>query len=164
MISSSTIASCWGYKFPSISERDSSFEAGVSCSNTQGWIRFAFSDLNPELVKLVNISDYKNQWVSVPFRGKRLTHKPGFMVALDANQVYTMVLNQADHPTNISYKGAYYNFKPGQYIIMQHILRKRPDRVEFSNSIMTGSESLIPLTSISLPGSWYWDNDTLTLR
>ena len=143
---------------------DNSYEAGMNCLDKQGWIRFAFMNLNPMAVKLANISDSNDQWVSVPFRGKRLTHIPGFMVALEGNQMYTMVFDQALYPTNVSYDGAFYNVLPGQYLIMQHIMHKKPDRVTLGNSLLNAGESLIPITSNSAQGNWYWENSTSTLR
>jgi hypothetical protein len=75
-----------------------------------------------------------------------------------------MVFNEASNPTNISYTGTYYALKPGDYIIMQHIMRKQPDRVEYGNDQYAKSEqSLTPLTSASASGSWYWSNATSTL-
>ena len=143
---------------------DMSYDTGMNCVDKKGWIRFAFMNVNPLLVKLTNISDANNQWVSVPFRGKRLTHIPGFMVALEANQTYTMVFDQALYPTNISYDGAFYNVLPGQYLIIQHIMHKKPDRVSYGNALLNAVESLIPIRPSSSQGSWHWENSTNTLR
>ena len=149
--------------------QSSYYDNGVSCSNTQGWIRFAYDNLNPNLVMISNITNSKNQTVISPKKGKRLTYKEngGFMLALDANQVYTMILDQALYPTNISYDGAYWQLKPGQYIIMQHVMHKKPDRVTYNNryqaNTLVSTEVVMPLTSSSLSGSWHWENSTKTL-
>ena len=78
-----------------------------------------------------------------------------------------MVFDQADYPMNVSFDGAFWNFKPGQYIIMQLIMHKKPDVVSFNNmytrNSIVSTESLNPLTPSSPSGSWYWDNSTLTL-
>jgi hypothetical protein len=75
-----------------------------------------------------------------------------------------MVFNEASFPTNISYTGTYYALKPGDYIIMQHIMRKQPDRVEYGNDLYaTSTQSFTPLTSESPSGSWHWSNATNTL-
>ena len=143
---------------------DPYYDNGVSCSNTKGFIRVAFNHLNPDLVILANVTDGNNQMVTAPFYGKRLTHTFGWMYALEANQAYTLVFDQALYPTNISYNGAYYNIKSGEYIIMQHIMHKKPDVVTYGNENITTMESLEKLTSASPMGSWYWDNSTFTLR
>ena len=89
------------------------------------------------------------------------------MYALESNRRYTMIFDMAEYPTNVSFNGAFWNFKPGQYIIMQLVLHKKPDVVDFNNlytaNSIVSSESLNPLTPSSPSGSWYWENSTLTL-
>ena len=143
---------------------DPLFENGVSCSNTKGFIRVAFNNLNPDLILLANVTNANNQMATSPMHKLRLTHVYGWMFALEANQAYTLVFDEALYPTNISYSGGYYNIKPGEYLIMQHIMHKKPDVVSFGNENVTTMESLEKLTSSSPMGSWYWDNSTFTLR
>ena len=129
---------------------------GVSCSKSQGSIRLSFNNLKPDAVLSVNVTNSNNAMVSVPLLKKRLTHPLGFMLAFEPNQVYTMELNEASSPTNMSFDGIYYNLAPGQYLIMQHILRKKPDRVTFGNQL-TSSESVSKLSPNSSSGSWSWE-------
>jgi len=80
-----------------------------------------------------------------------------------------MIFDNAQYPTNISYDGSYWSLKPGEYIIMQHLMRKKPDQVTYSydsqpsNQNLQGIESITPLTNSSPSGSWYWNNKTDTL-
>jgi len=73
----------------------------------------------------------------------------------------------ASNPTNVSFRGGFWNFKPGQYVIMQLVLHKKPDVVSFNAKLRVNSlvatQSLAPLTPSSPSGSWYWTNSTLTL-
>jgi hypothetical protein len=78
------------------------------------------------------------------------------MVDLEANQTYTLALNNAPDPTNVSFTGTMYGFKPHDYIIIRLELLLKPDRV----FIMDGAESPTPLTSDNNNGDWHWDNTT----
>ena len=147
---------------------NTNFDNGVSCEKTE-WIRFAYDSLNPDLVKLANITNTKNQMATSPRYGKRLTYKNdgGYMFGLEVNQRYTLTFDMAGNPTNVSFNGAFWNFKQGQYVIMQLVMKKKPDVVDFNylytaNSIVS-TESLGPITPSSPSGSWYWENSTLTL-
>ena len=144
--------------------QDPYYDNGVSCTTTKGFIRVAFNRLNPDLVILANVTDGNNHMATSPMYKKRLTHPFGWMFALEANQAYTVIYDEALYPTNISYTGGFYNFKPGEYLIMQHVMHKKPDMVSFGNENITTIESLEKLTSSSPMGSWYWDNSTFTLR
>ena len=143
--------------------QDTSYDGGVSCSNITSWIRFAFNNLQPSLAVLANITNSVNQTVSVARMSKRLTHPYGFMAALDANDTYTMLFDQALYPINVSYSGTYYGLKPGQYIIMQHVMKKKPDRVDYGTYAIASSESFGALTPANPSGSWHWENATNTL-
>ncbi len=147
--------------------KNSAFDNGVSCEKTD-WIRFAYNGLDPNLVLFANITKtIDKQMVTAPKRAKRLTHPNGFMYGLEANQRYTMEFDMAAFPTNVSFEGGFWNFKPGQYIIMQLVMHKKPDVVDFNNQYpvnsLVAAESLTPLTPSSPYGSWYWENSTLTL-
>ena len=137
---------------------------GSICSNTKGWIRFAFNNLNPDLVLLTNITNSNNQMATTPKLPKRLTNLNGFMVAIEANQAYTVTFDEAPFPTNVSYTGTFYNIMPGEYVIMQHIMHKKPDVVTYGRSDISNSESLDALLPTSPLGSWHWDNSSNTLR
>jgi hypothetical protein len=56
---------------------DPVFHNGLSCSNPNGWIRFAFNNMNPNLVPLINITNLDNVMASIPRLRKRLTHTFG---------------------------------------------------------------------------------------
>ena len=137
---------------------------GSICSNMNSWLRFAFNNLNPNLVLLTNFTNTKNQMVTTAKLLKRLTHPSGFMVALESNQAYTMTFDQAPFPTNVSYTGAFYNIMPGAYVIIQHIMHRKPDVVTYGRNDITNSESLDKLSSASSLGSWHWENSSNTLR
>jgi hypothetical protein len=65
----------------------STFDNGVACSaQTLTWIRFAFNNLNLNLVLKANITNTLGQMVTSNKRAKRLTHPQGFMYALEARQ------------------------------------------------------------------------------
>ncbi len=134
----------------------------TSCSNSKGWIRFAFNHLVPESVVLINLTNKDNQMSPIPNLAKRLTHKHGFMVALEANQEYLFQLDQAEYPTNISYEGAFYSILPNQFIIIKHKMLKKPDRVKFGNGLIA-KESLTSLSTANQNGEWFWDDGASTL-
>lgn len=85
------------------------------------------------------------------------------MVALEANQIYKFEYDVAVRPTNISFKGTFYGFKPNDYLIVQFPLFKMPDKVTFdsANALTQSYSVLSPLTNHH--GDWHWDNDTYTL-
>lgn len=136
------------------------FINGTVCVNTNGWIRFAFNNLKPDLAILANFSN-NNQMATIPKLAKRLTHLKGFMAALEANKEYLFEFDQALYPTNISYTAGFYNVEANKYVIIKHRMSKKPDRVLFG--ALAASETLTALTSSSKTGEWYWDNSTLTL-
>lgn len=140
---------------------DDMFDNGTVCGNTQNWIRFAFNHLVPETVVLSNFSNKNSQMASSPKYAKRLTHKTGFMAALEANQEYLLEFDEAVFPTNVSYSAGIYSIYPNDYIIMKHRLIRKPDVVTYGN--FDGEESLYPLTANSPNGMWYWDNSTRML-
>ena len=116
---------------------------------------------------IVNITNENGDTITSPKLNKRLTYKDGFMFGLEANHIYKMVFDQAANPTNVSFEGTFWNIKPGQYIIMQLIMKKKLDVVDFNfksikNKIVS-TQSITPITQASPSGSWYWENSTLTL-
>jgi hypothetical protein len=54
-----------------------SFQNGLTCSNPNGWIRFAFNNMNPNYVAIINITNVNNVMASIPRLKKRLTHPFG---------------------------------------------------------------------------------------
>jgi hypothetical protein len=141
---------------------NSSYKHGAICSNTTDWIRFAFNNTNPSLPVLIDIINEQNDTDIGPFKTKRLTHKKGYMVALEANQAYEINFEGANYPTNISYTGTFYGLMPNQYIIIKHKMRELPDQVVVYTDF--ASQSLNPLSiTANADGHWYWDNSTRTL-
>ena len=140
---------------------DSRFENGIVCKNSKSWIRFSFNNLQPNLVLRTNITNMNGQTATTNRNAKRLTHLIGFMSALEANQEYLVDFDQALYPTNISYSAGFYNFEPGNWIIINHRMSRKPDRVLFGNNVQT--ESFVPLTPSLDSGRWYWHNATQTL-
>ena len=139
---------------------DGSYLNGIACSNTDGWIRFAYNNLNPDYVVITNFTNSNHQMASIPKLKKRLTHIQGFMSALETSQEYLFLFDEALYPTNISYTGQFYSIPPGKYVIIKHQMLKKPDIVSFGYN---SSETLTPLTSANKLGDWYWENSTRTL-
>jgi hypothetical protein len=99
---------------------------------------------------------------SSPFLVKRLTHKNGFMMALESNQSYTLSFDQVTRPTNISFAGTFFGLKPNDYLILKYYLSQKPDQVRFdSKNDLT--ESFTPLTGLNKHADWYWDNSSFSL-
>ena len=115
------------------------------------------------MARLINITNSQNQTSSAPYLAKRLTHPLGFMVALEANQVYKFVYDEATRPTNISFTGTFYGLKPNDYLILEFPLSKMPDLVQFDtiNALTQVHSVLSP--AMNRHGDWYWNNDTFTL-
>ena len=136
------------------------YQNGVVCKNTVSWIRFAFNGAVPMYPVIMNFTDNRDDKVSSPFLAKRLTHLLGYMIALQANQQYLGVFDQAERPTNMSYASAFYGFKKGEFIIISHTLSQKPDRVFLFGSTQA-TESLSPLSgNYSDNGQWYWEKNT----
>jgi hypothetical protein len=142
---------------------DPSFLRGIACSNTKNWIRFAFNQVKPELADLVNITDVRNQTVTSPKLRKRLTHPFGYMFSLEANQAYYFEFDQTLNPTNLSYTGVFYGLAPGEYVIVQHRLLKKPDQVYILNSQQPVEQSFQQLGTNSNNSEWTWDEENRIL-
>jgi hypothetical protein len=82
------------------------------------------------------------------------------MTSIEANQAYFLQLDESFSPTNISYTGSFYDILPNQFVIIKHRLAKKPDRVNFYNSILSGVESNNTLTINNNNGDWHWDNSS----
>jgi len=135
---------------------------GIACANTNGWIRFAFNEMDPNYVLFINYTNTNDQMATIPRLRKRLTHPFGYMAALDSNQEYYFIFDQAEYPTNISYTAAFYSILPNKYLLVKHQMLRKPDLVSFGNGL-SGIESLLPLTPTSPKFSWHWNNDTSIL-
>ena len=144
-------------------QADSAFDNGVKCFNTKGWIRMSWNDMNPEFVALINVTNSQNNMATSPRLRKRLTHKFGYMAALEANQEYFFALDESFSPTNITYTVGFYEFQPDEYLIIKHRLAKKPDRVTYGSNLFTGAEVLVPLSSNNSDGDWYWDESNYIL-
>ena len=141
---------------------NSKYDGGAICSNTKDWIRFAFNNVNPKLAFFIHITNYQNNTDVGPLMHKRLTNPDGYMVALEANQVYVMNFEGAPYPTNISYTGEFFGIKPNQYLIIKHQMREMPDQVFVFGDLAI--QSLSPLSiSQNGNGDWYFDNATRIL-
>ena len=116
-------------------ESDPTFQNAVKCQNTNNWIRFSFSGLNPYAL-LTNVTNQAGQMVSIPYLINRLTHTYGFMIALEANQEYSFVFNQARYPSTVSYSGVFYGVALNDYVIIKHEMSRRPDKITISGYTM----------------------------
>ena len=137
------------------------FTNGVICSNNSGWTRVTFSSysyiINNNLVN-GGLSIANNQNNTANLHGSY--YWDSYWAALDSNQDYTL-LSQIK-PINISYSGVVYNLPSGNFIIIRHILEKKPDSV---TTFGLSTESAIPLSfNQTDSGSWYWENSTKTFR
>lgn len=143
--------------------RDTSdFRNGVACSNMNTPIRFAFNNYNPSGAFAFNLINKDGKNVTSPKLGKRLTHKPGMMVHIEAKNEYIGYFQDAERVTNMSYSSVYYNLKPGDYIIMKHPLKKRPDKIIINGQLQTESASVLDV-NVNNNGDWYWENSTSTV-
>jgi hypothetical protein len=143
-------------------QTSSSFYQGTVCSQTTDWIRFAFNGLKPDQPVFIDVTNSKGDMDVSPKLKKRLTHPIGYMVSLEANQVYQIDYEQASYPTNTSYSGTFYGLKPNQYLIIKHQMNKKPDQVTVYSSLSTESTSPLSMDTNN-NGDWNWDNDTRTL-
>lgn len=82
------------------------------------------------------MTNQAGQVVSIPYLNNRLTHTYGFMIALEANQEYSFVFNQARYPSTVSYSGVFYGVALNDYVIIKHEMSRRPDKITISGYIM----------------------------
>lgn len=73
--------------------------------------------------------------ITTPYLAKRLTHLKGFMVSVEANNEYNIIIDQSARPINITYTGTFYGLVPGNYIIIRHFLYTEPDQVQLLGSV-----------------------------
>ena len=85
---------------------------------------------------LTNVINQAGQIVSIPYLNNRLTHSNGFMIALEANQEYSFVFNQARYPSTVSYLGVFYGLALNDYVIIKHEMSRRPDKITISGYTM----------------------------
>jgi hypothetical protein len=85
------------------------------------------------------------------------------MTSIEANTSYFLQLDESFAPTNMSYTGSFYDILPNQYVIIKHRLAKKPDKVSFSNGMLSGVESNNTLTINNNNGEWHWDNNSFIL-
>lgn len=137
---------------------DASFYNGIMCKKINRWIRFSWNSLKPTFVNWVNVTNIRNKKTSILKQAKRLTHKLGFMAALEANQEYLLELDGEPSPVNLSYSGTFFDVYPNDYMIIKHKLRVKPDGVWFN--FFPANESSSPLNSTNVNGNWYWDEKT----
>lgn len=143
-------------------QADVSFKRGSVCNDTQRMVRFAFNNFSPSLATLLNVTNSANKTVVVPMLKKRLTHKLGYMMILEANQAYEMQFDNVDKPSNISYKGVFYNLGYNDYLIIKHPLAGKPDQIWFDNEQQQEYFELSPSNNSN--GDWSWDEGTSTLH
>lgn len=91
--------------------------------------------MNPYAL-LTNVTNQAGQMVSIPYLINRLTHTYGFMIALEANQEYSFVFNQARYPSTVSYSGVFYGVALNDYVIIKHEMSRRPDKITISGYTM----------------------------
>ena len=90
------------------------FDTGVRasmCPPQYKFHRYSFNNIVPKSIEgkdLRIINQYGNS--SVPFAKKRISHPMGWMCALVSGETYKFEFINAEHMTNISYTGAFYDF------------------------------------------------------
>ncbi len=143
---------------------DQVHKAGAVCSNTKSAIRFAFNLYTPTFAVILLANNSGNAQVASPMLGKRLTHPKGMMLNVEANQAYTMYFQNTDAVSNMTYSGTWYGFLPGEWLIIKHPLKQKPDQVSFGSGV-TNQEYFTPLSAdTNKHGDWYWDNSTRTIN
>lgn len=124
-------------------------------------IRFAFNEFNPEAANIVKVTDKRNMTENVDKLKKRLTHKFGFMMDIEANNEYLMVFSSAERVSNMSYESAFYGLAPGDWLVIKHNLLKKPDQLRIGGKLLKESETSLD-AAVNANGDWYWDNSTWT--
>ena len=141
---------------------DSYFVNALLCSSTNGWVRTYFSYYTTPFVYTLQITNSENQTVSAFSGLNGYIYSNGYLLDLESNQVYTITFNQASPITYIRYSVIFYGVKYRQFLIMQHIMKRKPDQIYFS--FATAIESFDKLNSQSALGNWHWENSTSTFR
>ncbi|XP_048254094.1 fibrocystin-L-like [Haliotis rufescens] len=130
--------------------------AGSVCDETVRFHRFAFKDVNPTSLKAKNISLTNAHGTSIgKYREKRISHKPGWMVVLPEGEDYSLTFVNAEHLTNISFNGQFYDFASGQYITMAQQAEK-PDRFKVGGATINETVGGFN-TGSDVTGSWTYD-------
>ncbi|KAL5019598.1 hypothetical protein ScPMuIL_002490 [Solemya velum] len=133
------------------------------CPSNINFHRFSFNNISPKSLKF-KMAIFSNQYgeSSVPFREKRTTHPNGWMVVLVDGEVYSMSMENGQHLTNISYTGVFYDFHEGDYVIINQLVRQKPDRfmIDGSTNIESHEGELDPLTHFN--GDWVYVRDDST--
>ena len=106
---------------PSDCEHAQDFSVGLPASVCphKTWHRFAFNQVLPESLEGKNFL-ITNQYgtSSIPFLKKRLSHKPGWMMAMLSGASYSFEFEHASQIKNISFTGQFDNFQVG-YLTLQ---------------------------------------------
>ena len=106
-------------------------------------LKKAFNNFHPSQAFLLNITNIQNEMVSSPLLEKRLTHKNGFMLALESNQSYTFVYDQVTRPTNISFTGTFFGLKPNDYLILKFSLKQDFHKFIIVSCIFNSKNNLV---------------------
>ena len=73
-----------------------------------------------------------------------------------------MFFDNAERPTNMSFAGAFYSLYPGDWLVVKHPVKKKPDQVKLNGELQT--ESASPLNpSTNKLYDWYWQNSTYSV-
>ena len=138
------------------------FKNGIVCSESNTQIRFAFNKFNPEAATILKVTDSANMTEEVEKLKKRLTHKFGYMMHLEAKNEYLMVFRNAERVTNMSYISTFYDLAPGDWLIIRHNLLKKPDELRIGGKLLNEIESVLdPINNAH--GDWHWDNSTYSV-
>lgn len=138
------------------------FKNGLVCSDSRSMIRFSFNNYQPSAAEIISVTNSAGKTVTSNKLKKRLTHPFGFMMVLEANEVYNMSFVNNERPTNMSYQGGYYNLGPNEWLIIKHPLQTKPDQVKVSAGSALATEFL-SINESNAHSDWSWDENTNTL-
>ncbi|XP_050416785.2 fibrocystin-L [Patella vulgata] len=137
---------------------------GSTCQADVKFHRFAFNNIKPSSLESKDVV-IENQFgnVSGPYRFKRITHKPGWVVIMVDGESYKMSFENGEQVTNISYNGVFHNFESGQAMILTLQTEKKPDRVMIDGSTPRTEQTTDLDPSTMENGDWRYNYTTGTL-
>ena len=132
---------------------------GSVCDDTIVMKRFAFHEAIPQSLhskRVILTNRFGND--SVPYSEKGVTFPLGWQATFIIGEDYDLSFEDATQITNISYKGAFYEFQNDEYIRINHHLKQHPDHFT-TVGIFQNMTDVIP--SPDKPhGSWSFSNES----
>ena len=132
---------------------------GSVCDSSVKFIRFAFNRASPESLQGKNalfINQYGTD--SVPYNIKARTHPSGWMALLIVGERYTIVFQNANQFTNITYFGTFYEMEEEDYLWISHNLTQTPDHFTTTGAFQNMTDSTPRYDADH--GNWSFINET----